>query len=123
MTELADRFILKPTAGRVTIRVKDVEKETKSGLILVGSTHEPKPTTGVVEEVCDQYELEDEDYEPLYPKGTIVVFGKFSGTKVGVGRETFIIMKESEIVGILIPSNAPEAVEKDKVSVNAPAQE
>lgn len=122
-TEQAERFILKPAAGRITVRVKDVEKETKSGLILVGSSHEPKPTTGVVEEVCDQYELDDEDYDPLYQKGDIIIFGKFSGSRVQVGRETYIILSEKDILGRLIPSNSPEAVERDKVKVNAPAQD
>lgn len=117
------RFILKPTAGRVTVRVKDVDKETKSGLILVGSTHEPKPTTGIVDEVCDEYEQDLEDYTPLFAKGDLVVFGKFTGTKVQIGRETYIILRESEIVGRLIPSNTPDAVAWEKVRVDAPEEE
>ncbi len=119
----AERFILKPTAGRITVRVKDVEKETKSGLILLSTAHADKPTTGEVDEVCDPYELDDEDYEPLFKRGDLVVFGKFTGTKVQIGRETFIILRESEIVGRLIPSNASDAVARDKVKVNAPAEE
>jgi len=119
----AERFILKPTSGRITVRVKDVEKETKSGLILMGSSHADKPTTGVVDEVCDEYQLDGEDYEPLFKKGDLVVFGKFTGTKVQIGRETYIILRESEIVGRLIPSNAPDAVERDKVKVNAPTDD
>lgn len=121
--EKAERFILKPSAGRITVKVKDVEKETKSGLILVGTSHEPKPTTGVVEEVCDDYELDGEDYDPLYKKGDIIIFGKFTGSRVQVDRDTFIILKEADILGRLIPSNDPEAVSRDKVKVNAPAQD
>lgn len=116
------RFILKPTEGRVTVRVKDVEKETKSGLILVGTTHAEKPTTGVVDECCDLYSVDGVDYEPLFKKGEIVVFGKFSGTKVQVDRETYIILKETDIVARLVPSNDPAAVEPDKVKVRAPAE-
>ena len=120
--EKPDRYILKPSAGRIVVRVESVDRKTKSGLILLSDSHAPKPTVGEVVEVCDEYEIEDQDYDPLYQKGDLVIFGKFTGTKVKVGDDEFIILQENNILGRLIPSDKPEAVSRAKVRVNAAAE-
>lgn len=112
-----ERFILKPSAGRITVRVESVERTTKSGIVLLSDNHAPKAVTGFVEEVCDAYEYDNEDYEPLYRKGDLVIFGKFTGTRVKVGDAEYVILQENEILGRLVPSDQPEAVERSKVSI------
>jgi chaperonin GroES len=100
-----EKFRLKPAAGRVAIKVENYE--SKAGLVLVGDSHNPKPTVGTVSEVCDEYTVgddPDEDpYEALYKVGDVVIFGKFTGTKIQVGRDTYILLRESEILARLIP--------------------
>lgn len=100
------KYRLKPAAGRIAVKIENYE--SKAGLVLVGDSHNPKPTVGTVTEVCDEYTIGDDDpdedpYEPLYKVGDVVIFGKFTGSKVQVGRDTYVLLRESEILARLIP--------------------
>ena len=112
-----EKFLLKPSAGRIAIRLKDIERETKSGLVLLGDSHSPKPVVGTVVAVCEEYELDDEEYEPLYKVGDIVVFGKYTGTRIQVGRDTYIILRENDILARLVPRGEGDGVEVDRAKV------
>ncbi len=113
-----DKYILRPSAGRIAIKVKEIERETKSGIVLLSDSHAPKPVVGTVVAVCDEYELENEDYDPLFKVGDIVIFGKYIGTRVQVDREIFIILRESDILARLVPSDGTGLeVDRDKVKV------
>ncbi len=92
---------VKPLQDRVL--VKRVEEETKSaGGIIIPDTHKEKPAQGVVEAVGTGYRLQDGTVKALdVKKGDKVLFGKYSGTEVKVGGESYLIMKEDEILGIL----------------------
>lgn len=118
-----EKFLLKPSAGRIAVRLKDIERETKSGLVLVGDTHSPKPVVGTVAAVCEEYELDSEDYDPLYRVDDLVVFGKYTGTRIQVGRDIYIILRETDILARLVPSDSPDATTRDKVRINDAAIE
>lgn len=113
-----NKFLLKPTAGRIAIKVRDVERETKSGIVLLSDSHAPKPVVGTVVAVCEQYQLDNEDYDALFEVDDIVIFGKYTGTRVQVDQEVFIILRENDILARLVPSDGSGLeVDRDKVKV------
>lgn len=113
-----EKFKLYPSSGRVAVKLKDIERTTKSGIVLLSDASAPKPSVGTVAAVCKEYELEGEDYEPLYPIGSIVIFGKYTGTRLSVGRDTYIVMRESDILAELVASEGTEIVSSTKVKVS-----
>lgn len=92
---------VKPLQDRVLI--KRVEEETKTaGGIIIPDNHKEKPAQGIVEAVGNGYRLQDGTVKQLdVKKGDKVLFGKYSGTEVKVGGESYLIMKEDEILGVL----------------------
>ena len=92
---------LRPLHDRVL--VKRLESETKSagGIILVESAQE-KPAEGEVIAVGTGNKAEDGTVTPLDVKaGDKVLFGKWGGTEVKIDGEDLLIMKESDIMGII----------------------
>jgi chaperonin GroES len=92
---------LRPLQDRVLIR--RVEPETKtSGGIFIPDTAQEKPMEGEVVAVGPGARDEAGTLHPLDVKaGDRVLFGKWSGTEVKLDGEDLMIMKESDIMGIL----------------------
>jgi chaperonin GroES len=91
---------VQPLRDRVLIK-RLVEETKTTGGIIIPDNHKEKPAQGEVVAVGTGYRLEDGSVKALdVKKGDKVLFGKFSGTEVKVGTETFVIMKEDEIFGI-----------------------
>jgi len=91
----------KPLHDRVVIR--RVEEEAKSaGGIIIPDTAKEKPQQGEVVAVGPGGRNEKGDLVPLEVKaGDRVLFGKWSGTEVKLDGEELLIMKESDIMGVL----------------------
>ena len=85
------------------ILVKRVEEETKTkGGIIIPDTAKEKPQEGEVVAAGSGAKSEDGKVTPLDVKaGDRILFGKWSGTEVKIGGEDLIIMKESDILGIV----------------------
>lgn len=92
---------VKPLQDRVLI--KRLEEETKTaGGIIIPDNHKEKPAQGEVIAVGSGYRLQDGTVKPLeVKKGDKVLFGKWGGNEVKVGTETYLVMKEDEILGII----------------------
>lgn len=92
---------LRPLHDRVL--VKRSEEETKSaGGIIIPDTAKEKPMEGEVMAVGSGMRAEDGKLVPLdVKKGDRVLFGKWSGTEVKLAGVEYMIMKESDIMGIL----------------------
>ena len=91
----------RPLHDRVLIKVLDSEEKTAGGIIIPDSAKE-KPQEGEVVAVGPGAKNEDGKLSPMDVKvGDIVLFGKWSGTEVKVGDEELLIMKESDIMGIV----------------------
>lgn len=87
---------MKPLADRVLIEAAPAEVKTASGLIIPDTAKE-KPLNGTVVAVGN-----GKKDEPMTVKvGDKVVFGQYSGTEIKIDSKTFLIMKESDIYGIL----------------------
>ena len=91
----------RPLHDRVLVKRIEAEEKTAGGIILVDSAQE-KPSQGDVLAVGNGAIAEDGSVRPLDVKvGDKVVFGKWSGTEIKVDGEDVLIMKESDIMGIL----------------------
>ena len=91
----------RPLHDRVVVRRVNAEEKTAGGIILPDSAQE-KPSEGEVVAVGSGARNEAGKLVELdVKKGDIVLFGKWSGTEVQVSGEELLIMKESDIMGII----------------------
>ena len=99
----------RPLHDRVVIRRLEAEEKTAGGIIIPDTAKE-KPMEGEVVAVGPGARGEDGKVQPLDVKsGDRVLFGKWSGTEVKLDGEDLIIMKESDIMGIVDQSAARKA--------------
>lgn len=92
---------LRPLHDRVLVRRVEEEAKTAGGIIIPDSAKE-KPSEGEVVAVGSGMKADNGTVVPLDVKeGDKILFGKWSGTEVKVGGEDLLIMKESDILGIL----------------------
>ncbi len=90
-----------PLHDRVLVRRIEAEEKTAGGIILVDTAKE-KPSEGDIVAAGSGYKNEDGTTRAMDVKaGDKVLFGKWSGTEIQVNGEDLIIMKESDILGIL----------------------
>jgi len=91
----------RPLHDRVVVRRIEADQKTAGGIIIPDSAQE-KPSEGEVVAVGEGNRDEDGDRIPLDVKvGDRVLFGKWSGTEVKINGEDLLIMKESDIMGIV----------------------
>ncbi len=92
---------IRPLHDRVLI--KRLEENTKTaGGIIIPDTAKEKPSEGLVEAVGDGFRAEDGKIVPMTVKvGDKVLFGKWSGSEVKLNGEERLIIKESEILGVV----------------------
>ena len=92
---------LRPLHDRVLVRRVD-EDEKSSGGIIIPDTAKEKPMQGEVIAVGTGTRGEDGTVTPLdVKKGDRILFGKWSGTEVKMDDEELLIMKESDIMGVI----------------------
>ncbi|MBV8118624.1 MAG: co-chaperone GroES [Alphaproteobacteria bacterium] len=92
----------RPLHDRVLIRRVDSEEKTVGGIIIPDTAQE-KPMEGEVVAAGPGARNEEGVIQPLEVKaGDRVLFGKWSGTEVKLEGEELIIMKESDIMGVLV---------------------
>ena len=91
----------RPLHDRVVIRRLEGEEKTKGGIIIPDTVKE-KPQEGEVIAVGPGARDESGKLVPLDLKaGDIVLFGKWSGSEVKIGGQELLIMKESDIMGVI----------------------
>lgn len=91
----------RPLHDRVLVRRVAAEEKTAGGIIIPDTAKE-KPQEGEVIAAGNGTHSEDGKVVPLDVKaGDRVLFGKWSGTEVRVDGEDLLIMKESDILGII----------------------
>ncbi|WP_046864090.1 co-chaperone GroES [Microvirga massiliensis] len=91
----------RPLHDRLLVRRIEPEEKTRGGIIIPDTAQE-KPQQGEVIAVGPGARDETGKIQPLDVKpGDRVLFGKWSGTEVRVDGEDLLIMKESDIMGIL----------------------
>ena len=91
----------RPLHDRVLIRRVEQEAKTTGGIIIPDTAQE-KPMEGEVVAVGPGARGEDGKLQPLDVKaGDRVLFGKWSGTEVKLDGDELLIMKESDIMGVI----------------------
>ena len=91
----------RPLHDRVVVRRVDSEEKTAGGIIIPDTAKE-KPSEGVIVSVGPGARDESGKQVALDVKaGDRVLFGKWSGTEVKIGGEDLLIMKESDIMGVI----------------------
>jgi chaperonin GroES len=91
----------RPLHDRVVVRRIDAEEKTKGGIIIPDTAKE-KPQEGEVIAVGPGARDESGKVQALDVKaGDRILFGKWSGTEVRIDGEDLLIMKESDIMGVV----------------------
>ena len=97
-----------PLHDRVLVRRIEGEEKTKGGLI-VPDTAKEKPSEGEIIAVGEGARTESGELIPMAVKaGDRVLFGKWSGSEVSIEGEDPLIMKESDILGIIQGDSAAQ---------------
>ena len=91
----------RPLHDRVLVERIDEDEKTAGGII-IHDTAKEKPSEGKVVAVGSGTKAEDGSVTPLDVKsGDKILFGKWSGTEVTVDGKELLIMKESDVLGII----------------------
>ena len=94
-------FKIKPLGDRVIVKPKEAEEKTKGGIILPDTAKE-KPVEGTIVAAGAGKVTDDGKTIALLVKvGDVVLYGKYSGTEVKIEGEDYLIMRESDIYGIV----------------------
>jgi chaperonin GroES len=91
----------RPLHDRVVVQRVDAEEKTKGGIIIPDTAKE-KPQEGKIIDVGPGGRDESGKLTPLDVKaGDRVLFGKWSGTEIKLDGQDYLIMKESDIMGVV----------------------
>src|SRR5690348_7126397 len=96
----------RPLHDRVVVKRIDAEEKTKGGIIIPDTAKE-KPSQGEITAVGPGGRDESGKLIPIDLKvGDRVLFGKWSGTEVTINDDEYLIMKESDVMGVLVETEA-----------------
>jgi chaperonin GroES len=92
---------IKPLQDRILVKRLE-EKEVKKGGIIIPDTAKEKPQEGEVVAVGPGKITDDGKLQPMSVKvGDKILFAKYGGNEVKLGDEEYLIMHESDVLGIL----------------------
>ncbi len=92
---------VKPLEDRVLVKPIEKETKTESGIFLPESAKE-KPMQGTVVAVGPGKLLDNgERVKPAVKKGDVVVYGKYAGTEIEIKNVQHLIVRESELLGVI----------------------
>jgi len=96
----------RPLHDRVLVRRIEGQDKTAGGIIIPDTAQE-KPMEGEILAIGSGHKADDGTVTPLdVAVGDKVLFGKWSGTEVKIDGEDLLIMKESDILGVLVETVA-----------------
>lgn len=93
---------IRPLHDRVVVRPVEEEKKTAGGIVIPDTATAEKPMQGEIIACGPGKMLENGDVRALTVKpGDRVLFGKYAGTEVKLDGDTFMIMREDDIMGLI----------------------
>ena len=92
--------MIKPLLDRVVLKMVESEETTKSGILLASNSKE-KPQVAVVVAVGPGGVIDGNEVVMQVKKDDKVVFSKYAGTEIKLDGEEYIIVKQSDILGIV----------------------
>ena len=93
--------MIKPLGSRVLIKMKEGEETTKNGIILAGAAQE-KPQIAEVIEVGPGEVIDGKAETMNVKKGDNIIVSEYAGTKVKYDGEEYIIVKQNDILAIVL---------------------
>ncbi len=91
----------RPLHDRVLVRLVEADEKTSGGIIIPDSVQE-KPMEGEIVSTGSGHVNDNGDVRPLDVKsGDKVIFSKWAGTEVTIDGEELMVMKESDIIGVI----------------------
>lgn len=92
---------VKPLGDRIVVKPKAKEEVTRSGIVLPETTAE-RPQEGTVVAVGNGKVLDSGKIIPVEVKvGDTIMFAKYAGTEVKLDNEDYLILRESDVLGIV----------------------
>lgn len=99
---MANNFKFRPLHDRIIVERLEAEEKTSSGLYIPDSAKD-KPAEGKVVAVGAGKITEDGKKAPMDVKvGDTIVFGKYSGTEVKVEGKEYLVMREDDVLGVVV---------------------
>lgn len=93
--------MLKPIGDRIVAKALSAEQVTPGGIVLPDSAQE-KPLEGKVIAVGPGAQLDSGKIKPMDVKpGDKIIYGKYAGTEVKVGKEEYIILRQEDVLAII----------------------
>ena len=93
---------LQPVGDRIVVKPLDQAEKTKSGLVLPDTAKE-KPQEGKVLSVGSGRLLDDGTVKKLEVKtGDRVLYGKYTGTEVRINEEDYLILREDDVLAVVV---------------------
>ena len=93
--------MLKPIGDRIVAKALSAEEVTPGGIVLPDSAQE-KPLEGEVIAVGPGAQLDSGKIKPMDVKrGDKIIYGKYAGTEVKVGKEEYIILRQEDVLAII----------------------
>lgn len=108
----SEKLRLLPMGARVIVKKLQGNELSEHGIWIPESARGDGTLCEVVS-ICDEYELEGEDYVSLFKPGDMVIVGKHAGTSVQIGRDQCVILREADVLARAIREG--EARDKQKV--------
>ena len=94
---------IRPLHDRVVVRRKEEERKTAGGIVIPDNAAAEKPMLGEVLAIGTGKALDNGDVRALSVNvGDTVVFGKYAGTEIKSDGEELVVMREDDIIGIII---------------------
>ena len=91
---------IQPLGDRVVVRPEPAEEKTASGLYIPDAAKE-KPQRGKVVSVGPDRVENGNKIDMTVKPNDVVLYGKYAGTEINIGDEDLLIMRESDILGIV----------------------
>jgi chaperonin GroES len=92
---------LRPLADQVVIRRQEVDEQPQGGII-IPDTAKDKPQAGEILAVGPGRMMDDGHRQPIaVTMGDTVLFGKYAGTEIKLDQEDLLVMRESDLLGVL----------------------
>ena len=91
---------LTPLADRVILKMVEAEETTKGGIILTASAKE-KPSVAEVISVGPGGMVDGHEVKMTVSVGQKVIFAKYTGTEVKLGKEEYTIVRQSDILAVV----------------------
>ena len=93
---------IKPLNDKVVVKASSKEEKTKSGIVLPDTADKEKPEQGEVIAVGPGRILDNGQRAPMSVKpGSKILFKKYSPDEFEIDKEEFLVLSESEIIGII----------------------